>query len=86
MLNVNLLIISIVFLSLAMNKHYKDTFNVHINKPLQLILKVIGWSALVLSLFFLPTRGIEYLLFCCQLSIIILIQSLLLSLIKNKIK
>lgn len=78
-----LLCLAIGLLSLSMDKHYKDCFNQRLTPVRKKNLRTAGWILLIVSLVLPPFKGIEYVLWCCDLSMAILLQAILLSVIKR---
>lgn len=72
MINLLVSLVSILLLSLAINKHYKDFFGRAISKKMSVIFKILGWCGILLSLSLLPLEGVNYVYWLCQLSIIII--------------
>jgi hypothetical protein len=70
---------SILLLSLAINKHYKDAFGRAIDKKMRVIFKVFGWCGMLLSLILLPSEGVNYVYWLCQVSIIIMLVSFIIT-------
>lgn len=70
-----LIFIAIALLSLAMNKHYKATFNKPLADDKSKKLKMIGWITLAISLLLVPPSPINYVTWLLELSLIIFAQA-----------
>lgn len=73
------LILAILCLSLAMQKHYKACFNKRLSQSKEKSLKCLGWLLMVTSLLVLPPTGFNYTVWTCQLAVVIFLQAWLLS-------
>jgi len=83
MIDFCLIFAAIALLSLSMNKHYKDSFSKALNKKQQRVMKIAGWALLVVSLIMIDVKGINYVYWCCQLSLAIVLQASVLVFAKN---
>lgn len=59
-INIYLIYLGVLFLSLNMDKHYKEVFNKNINKKFKTFAKIIGTLLFIISLFlFIRNMGIS---------------------------
>ena len=75
MIDFCLIFVAIALLSLSMNKHYKDSFSKALDKNQQRVMKIAGWALLAVSLIMIDIKGINYVYWCCQLSVAIVLQA-----------
>jgi len=75
MLSLFILALGILCLSLAMSKHYKTCFRRPLKEDRRKVLSAIGWLLVVVSISVVPPLALNYVIWCCQLSLLILLQS-----------
>lgn len=75
MLSLLFLLSAIGLLSLAMNKHYKATFDKPLAEKTSKKLKFLGWLSLLLSLVFVVPTPINYVTWLTELSLVIILQA-----------
>lgn len=75
MLSLLFLLSAIALLSLAMNKHYKATFDKPLAEKNSKKLKLLGWLSLLLSLIFVVPAPINYVTWLTELSLVIIFQA-----------
>ncbi|REL34676.1 DUF3325 domain-containing protein [Thalassotalea euphylliae] len=83
-LSVIALLFAIVCLSLAMQKHYKACFDGRLHENKEKLLKVGGWLLMALSISLVERKGISYVVWTCQLALVIFLQAWLLSAIAKQ--
>ncbi|REL30387.1 DUF3325 domain-containing protein [Thalassotalea euphylliae] len=83
-LSVIALLFAIVCLSLAMQKHYKACFDGRLNENKERRLKMSGWLLMVISIALVEPKGINYVVWTCQLALVIFLQAWLLSAIAER--
>jgi len=66
----------ILCLSLAMSKHYKTWFRRPLREERRKVLSAIGWLFVVVSIILVPPLALNYVIWCCHLSLLILLQSM----------
>ena len=82
MLSLGILFIAIACLSLSMNKHFKAVFNKALSQKNSKILKISGWSLLVMSFLLVEPASVNYVNWFVFLSIFIVLQAWLMTKIK----
>ncbi|WP_448551839.1 DUF3325 domain-containing protein [Thalassotalea montiporae] len=83
-LSVIALLFAIVCLSLAMQKHYKACFDGRLNEHKEKRLKVSGWLLMIISVALVEPKGISYVVWTCQLALVIFLQAWLLSVVTER--
>ncbi|REL25911.1 DUF3325 domain-containing protein [Thalassotalea euphylliae] len=83
-LSVIALLFAMVCLSLAMQKHYKACFGGRLSDNKEKLFKVTGWLSITVSIGLVEPKGISYVVWICQLALMIFLQAWLLSAIAER--
>ena len=75
MLSLLFLLSAVSCLSLAMNKHYKATFDKPLTEKTSKKLTLLGWLSLFLSLVSVEPTPINYVTWLTELSLVIMLQA-----------